>query len=113
MIGRLMVDYMEANTRHFAGLLPTVPIDVATIRRPRGKVGMIACTQTSWADNKPLCILFDVDFAMKEPSWPAIVHVLLHEMIHVWQAVRGERPNHGSSFRTMAKRLGISERAVD
>ena len=113
VLGRLYVAYHEANSRHFAGLLPSVPLDITPIQRPRGKQGMVACTQTSIAENRPLCILFDSGYVQKTPSWTEITHTLLHEMIHVWQAVRGERPNHGASFRTMCRRLGISERAVD
>lgn len=111
-LGRLYVEYHAVNSRHFAGLLPSVPIDITAIQRSRGKVGMIGCTECSYADNRPLCILIDRKFVAGH-MWADIMHVLLHEMIHVWQAVRGERPNHGRSFREMAKRLQISERSVD
>ena len=112
VLGRLYVEYHQVNGRHFAGLLPSVPMDITPIQRPKGKVGMVACTQCSYADNRVLCILFDRKF-VQDKSWPDITEALMHEMVHVWQAVRGERPNHGISFRTMARRLNISERAVD
>jgi predicted SprT family Zn-dependent metalloprotease len=37
---------------------------------------------------------------------------LRHEMIHLWQHVQGDRPDHGAEFRRWAVRLDVHPRAT-
>lgn len=109
VMGRLYAEYHTLNDRHFAALLPPVHI---IVRRIPAEHDLMLC----WTDpnGHPRGIIVDDRYATKMTNpWAAIRETLLHEMIHVWQAVRGEPVNHGPSFRRMARRVGISTRAVD
>ena len=109
--GRLHAHYHEVNERHFAGLLPTLPILIVPMTRKRRGLRSIACT---YCDDMgaPRRITMDEAFALTK-SWGAVRDALTHEMGHVWQAAMGLDLDHGPSFHRIAKRLGISERAVD
>ena len=111
VLGRLYVEYHETNDRHFAGLLPMIPLYIESAARP-GKERTVAFL---WADDftgQPRYIVLD-DASVQSESWKAITDTLKHEMIHVWQAVTGRAVNHGPAFKRMAKKLDISQRAVD
>jgi hypothetical protein len=112
VLGRFYVLFHETNDRYFAGLLPCVPITIERIARPRVKQGMVGYTVSSGSDGRPLRIVVDEAHALSG-SWADVRDTMLHEVVHVWQAQRGERPHHGASFRAMSKRLGISGKAVD
>ncbi len=113
-LGRLYVLYHETNILRFSGLLPAVPIFIRpNVRRARtaGRV-MIAYTETNGATGSPRQIVVLESHALSSP-WSAVKDTMLHEMIHVWQAQRGEAPGHGDSFRQMARQLRISDRACE
>ena len=113
VLGRLYVEYAESNDRHFAGLLPTLPIRVETIAKRKADVATVCYLWTDDYVNIPRYLVFDRNFALTE-SWTVIRDALIHEMIHVWQVLRNERDqDHGAAFKRMAKRLGISDKAVD
>ena len=83
----------------------------AKLRTPLCSPISIACT---YCDDMgaPRRITMDEAFALTK-SWGAVRDALTHEMGHVWQAAMGLDLDHGPSFHQIAKRLGISERAVD
>jgi hypothetical protein len=37
-----------------------------------------------------------------------VLHTLLHEMVHQWQAETGHAVDHGRSFRAKAREVGIA-----
>ena len=110
-LGRLYVVYHEANERHFAGLLPALPIRIEKAARP----GKVETQAYLWCDDftgQPRYIIMDERTALGA-DWPTVRATLIHEVIHVWQAVQGRKVSHDAAFRAKAKELGISERAVD
>lgn len=110
-LGRLYRIYAEANDQHFAGLLPMLPIRIETMTNGRRADTLAYC----WLDDYhglPRYIVVEERHAQTAP-WPELRATLLHEMIHVWQGVRGLKVAHGPAFRDMARRLGITARAVD
>lgn len=112
VLGRLYVVYHEANDRHFSGLLPTVPIHLRGIQSKRGRVGSVGEFVPHPFTGQPAYLILHEEFALTA-SWSDVRDVVLHEMVHVWQAVQGHHDKHGPSFKRMAKRLGISGRSVD
>ena len=42
-------------------------------------------------------------------STASLMTLLLHEMTHIWQFVKGQRGGHGKGFRNEMLRLGIDE----
>jgi hypothetical protein len=49
---------------------------------------------------------------IRRHPWPEVVHTLLHEMVHQWQAEHGHPLDHGRAFRRKAREVGIAPRAV-
>lgn len=102
--GRLYAEYHEVNQRHFAGLLPTVPIHIRTLT----EFGHL------WTDDhtgQPRYIVIQEHHALTD-SWEKVRDTLLHEMVHVWQAAQGYRTGHGPDFKARAKALGCDGRAA-
>ena len=40
-------------------------------------------------------------------GWDEALHTLLHEMVHLWQWASGGKVDHGTTFRTKAKEVGL------
>lgn len=110
--GRLYATYHDVNERHFAGLLPMLPIHFI----PRGKKDsqrlLLARVQWDSATGRANHIEF-TDVYVERADWSHIRETLLHEMVHVWQGEQGFPATHSPVFRAQCERLGVSGRAVD
>lgn len=104
LLGRLYALYAETNERYFASLLPAVPILIEPIGLREAKL-WTAARLWSW-DGKPNRIVLDERFALRH-SWAEVREVLLHEMVHIWQAMMGRDGKHDVEFKRMAARLGV------
>lgn len=109
-LGRLYVLYHDTNERYFGGLLPLVPIYFAPNLKP-GKTETTAYLWTDDYEGVPRYIVVREEHALQDP-WPSVQDTLLHELIHVWQASRGHKVNHGPTFKKMAARLGVAATAT-
>ncbi|HEY9448460.1 MAG TPA: SprT-like domain-containing protein [Gemmatimonadaceae bacterium] len=48
---------------------------------------------------------------IRKHGWEEVLHTLLHEMVHQWQAESGFEIDHGSTFRAKAIEVGIAPHA--
>ena len=48
---------------------------------------------------------------LRKHGWEEVLHTLLHEMVHQWQAESGHEIDHGSTFRAKAVEVGIAPHA--
>lgn len=104
LLGRLYALYAETNDTYFAGLLPMMSIVVEPIGTRDAKLWTAARLWT-W-DGRPNRIVLDERFALRH-SWHEVREVLLHETVHVWQAMIGRDGKHDAEFKRMAARLGV------
>ena len=105
LVERLTAAHAEMNVRHFAGLLPAIPIRIS--HRMRRRLGELRASRTGEAVE----IAISGRHARRDP-WSTVLDTLLHEMVHQWQAVLGHPLDHGRAFRRKAAAVGISPRAV-
>jgi hypothetical protein len=98
---RLREHFQRVNQEHFDAALPTVPIHLSgRMRRRNGHFS-----------SDPLEIVISRRLCMEAADGEA-ERTLRHEMIHLWQHGRGERPDHGSAFRRWACILDVHPRAT-
>ena len=93
------------NARHFGGRLSPVPIRVS--RRLRRRLGHYTAALPS---GLPAEIVIGRSH-IRRHGWEEALHTLLHEMVHQWQDESGLPIDHGSSFRRMAREVGITPAA--
>jgi len=48
---------------------------------------------------------------IRRDSWDDVIHTLLHEMVHQWQAENGMAIDHGREFRRKAREVGVEPTA--
>lgn len=48
---------------------------------------------------------------LRKHGWEEVLHTLLHEMVHQWQAESGHEIDHGPTFRKKAVEVGIAPHA--
>jgi hypothetical protein len=48
---------------------------------------------------------------LRKHGWEEVLHTLLHEMVHQWQAENGYEIDHGPTFRAKAVEVGIAPHA--
>lgn len=98
---RLRDEFRRINASHFGGGLPEVPLYLSgQMRRRNGHF----CSH-------PLEIV--ISRALCTHAHPGEAeHTLRHEMIHLWQHVEGNKPDHGPEFRAWARRLDVHPRAT-
>lgn len=100
-VERLQAEFDRVNAEHFGGALPRVPIFLSG--RMRRRNGHFSPEPAEIVLSRALC----EDAVAGEAE-----QTLRHEMIHLWQHARGERPDHGPAFRRLARRLGVHPRAT-
>lgn len=96
----------ELNQAHFEGRLHDIPIRLSG--RMRTRLGELRLDRRS---GQALCIGISRRH-LRRDGWSAVRETLLHEMVHQWQAESGRPVDHGREFRSKARALGISPRAV-
>ena len=104
VLAELANAHTEFNQRYFGGELQLVRIAVS--RRMRSRLGQYVAA----ADGVAPEITISRSHIRREP-WAEVLHTLLHEMVHQWQAERGLPLDHGRAFREKARALGIEARA--
>lgn len=95
----------ELNARHFGGQLRAIPIRVS--RRMRGRLGQYSAA-TPHGDAAEIAISRR---HLRRDGWEPALETLLHEMVHQWQDETGLPIDHGRSFRTKAREVGIPPHA--
>lgn len=104
VLAELSRAHEQYNRRYFDGLLQ--PIDIVVSRRMRSRLGQY----TIAADGVAPEIAISRSHIRRDP-WLEVLHTLLHEMVHQWQAEGGLPLDHGRAFRDKARALGIEPRA--
>ena len=94
----------EYNRLHFGGVLR--PVAIVVSGRMRSRLGQYVAAGDGVASE----ITISRSHIRRE-AWTEVLHTLLHEMVHQWQAERGLALDHGRAFRNKARELGIEPRA--
>jgi len=89
------------NEERFAGALRTVTIRIS--RRMKSRLGHYTPAAEGTA---PEIVLSRRH--IRRDGWHEALHTLLHEMVHQWQDEQGIRVDHGSTFRSKARAVGIT-----
>jgi hypothetical protein len=93
------------NAIHFDGQLREVPVRVS--RRLKSRLGHYSAA-TSPGDAAEIVISRR---HIRRHGWPEALHTLLHEMVHQWQDEAGHPIDHGRTFRTKAREVGVTPAA--
>jgi hypothetical protein len=104
LLAELAKAHEEYNQRYFDGVLR--PVDIAVSRRMRSRLGQYTVAGGGVAPE----IAISRSHIRREP-WVEVLHTLLHEMVHQWQAEQGLPLDHGRAFREKAREIGIEPRA--
>ena len=89
------------NARYFGGELPELPIRLSG--RMRSRLGQLCMRHDT---GEPYEITISRRH-LERHGWTETTHTLLHEMVHLWQHVNGQRVDHGPRFRAKALELGV------
>lgn len=89
------------NQEHFGGRLGEVPIRLSG--RMRTRLGEVSVDLRT---GRPIEIAISRRHLAHHP-WSEVVHTMLHEMVHQWQAESGLPVDHGPTFRAKAREVGV------
>jgi hypothetical protein len=98
---RLQELHRELNVRHFGGSLNSIPIRLSG--RMSTRLGELVMEPNG---NSPREIGISRRHLARHP-WSEVQHTMLHEMVHQWQAETGLPVDHGPSFRSKARDVGV------
>jgi SprT-like family len=101
LLRRLEALHRELNTRHFGGALSPIPIRLSG--RMKTRLGELALDHNG---NGRKEIGISRRHVVRHP-WAEVEHTMLHEMVHQWQAENGYPVDHGPSFRSKAREVGV------
>jgi hypothetical protein len=90
------------NSRHFQGRLREIEIRVS--RRMKSRLGH---STAATPGGEPAEIAISRAH-LRRHGWTETLHTLLHEMVHQWQDESGHTIDHGRSFRSKAREVGIA-----
>jgi hypothetical protein len=93
--------HVAYNEERFAGALRTIPIRIS--RRMKSRLGHY-CPASEGCEPEIVISRRHI----RRDGWEEALHTLLHEMVHQWQDEQGLVVDHGSSFRTKARAVGIT-----
>lgn len=98
---RLQAEFDRVNAAYFGGELPRVPIYLS---------GRMSRRNGHFSTNPPEIV---ISLRLCEEAVEGEAEITLrHEMIHLWQQVKGVRLGHGADFRQWASRLDVRPRAT-
>lgn len=98
---RLQAEFDRVNEAFFDGELPRVPIYLS---------GRMSRRNGHFCTNPPEIV---ISLRLCEEAVEGEAEITLrHEMIHLWQQVKGMRLGHGEDFRRWARRLDVRPRAT-
>jgi hypothetical protein len=103
---KLQAMHDSYNRKHFAGALRTIPVRIS--RRMKSRLGHYSAATE---DGLPAEIVISRRH-IRRHGWEEALHTLLHEMVHQWQDENDRAIDHGPSFRTMARAVGIAPSAT-
>jgi hypothetical protein len=89
------------NDERFGGALKAIPIRIS--RRMKSRLGHYSPAAHGC---EPEIVLSRRH--IRRDGWDEALHTLLHEMVHQWQDEQGLIVDHGSSFRSKARAVGIT-----
>jgi hypothetical protein len=89
------------NEERFSGALREIPIRIS--RRMKSRLGHYSPAAEGCA---PEIVLSRRH--IRRDGWTEALHTLLHEMVHQWQDEQGLAVDHGASFRSKARAVGIT-----
>jgi hypothetical protein len=104
-VERLGALFREANAAHFGGALPELPIRLSG--RMKSRLGQL-CLEHGTG------VPYEITLSrrhVERHGWTEVADTLLHEMVHLWQQVRGHPVDHGRTFGAKAREVGV-ERAA-
>jgi hypothetical protein len=101
LIEKLTAAHQHYNTMLFGGTLSAIAIHISG--RMRNRLGQYAapCTSSGAAE------ITISRRHIRRHGWQEVLHTLLHEMVHQWQAETGLPIDHGRAFRRKAREVGI------
>lgn len=105
LIRELMQWHREYNRRHFGGKLCEIAIRISG--RMRTRLGQYTAA-SPYGEPAEIAIS---RAHLRRHGWVEVLHTLLHEMVHQWQAEHGHEIDHGASFRMKAIQVGIAPHA--
>jgi hypothetical protein len=105
LLHQLQSSCRRFNAEHFGGALGDIPIRLSS--RMRTRLGELAADLRTGC---PTQITMSRRHLARH-SWAEVEHTLLHEMVHQWQAEAGLRIDHGPTFRSKAREVGVLPRA--
>ena len=105
LVRELTAWHRAYNWRFFHGRLR--PIAIRVSGRMRSRLGQYSAPSAS---GEPAEIAISRAHIRRHGPAEAL-HTLLHEMVHQWQAERGQEIDHGRMFRAKACEIGIAPRA--
>lgn len=94
--------HREYNARFFNNILRDIEIRIS--HRMRRRLGQYT---TSSPAGEPAEISISRSHIQRH-GWTDVLHTLLHEMVHQWQAECGYGLGHGRTFRGKAREVGIA-----
>jgi hypothetical protein len=101
LLHRLESLHRDLNQKHFAGSLGEIRIRISSrMRRRLGELSVDIRT------GRPLELSISRRHIARH-SWAEVEHTVLHEMVHQWQAETGLRVDHGPTFRSKARAVGV------
>jgi hypothetical protein len=105
LVSELVDSHRHYNRCFFRGMLDTIPIRISS--RMRSRLGQYSA---SLASGEPGEIAISRRH-IHVHDWGEVLHTLLHEMVHQWQAEHGYAIDHGRAFRAKAREVGIAPTA--
>jgi len=106
MLARLRELHEHLNTTHFRDSLS--PISFRISDRMRTRLGELKVDP----DTNEAVEIGMSRRHLESDDWGEVLHTVLHEMVHQWQAERGLEIDHGATFRRKAAEVGVLPRAV-
>jgi hypothetical protein len=101
LIRELSRSHAGYNQERFGGALHEIPIRIS--RRMKSRLGHYSPASEGCV---PEIVLSRRH--IRRDGWDEALHTLLHEMVHQWQDEQGLVVDHGSSFRSKARAVGIT-----
>jgi hypothetical protein len=105
VVRELVRTHAVLNARHFGGRLRALPIRLSG--RMRTRLGHYTAASPV-GESAEIVISRD---HIRRHGWDEAVHTLLHEMVHQWQDETGRPIDHGATFRSKAREVGVTASA--
>jgi len=105
VLRELVKAHRHYNRRLFGGRLGEIGIRISG--RMRSRLGQYTA-ESPYGEPAEIAIGRS---HLRKHGWEEVLHTLLHEMVHQWQAESGYEIDHGPTFRAKAVEVGIAPHA--